>query len=75
MMIAISSTVKNAVQEHLKQLWDIIDAGEPIVKVILWLRKSGHKSMSDWCAIECADAIERNEREYMSTVGKETGPL
>lgn len=62
MLIAENSAVINCLQKHLNEMWKLVDEGEPKSKVLAWLRKGGHRSISDWAATEVADLIERDKR-------------
>lgn len=61
-IIATHPGVENATQDHLTKMWELIDSGEPKDKVVAWLRKYGHKSISDWMATEVASLIENGKR-------------
>jgi hypothetical protein len=62
MLIANHPGVQKATQGHLDELWKLVDGGEPKSKVIAWLRKGSHKSISDWMANEVAGLLENDKR-------------
>jgi hypothetical protein len=62
MLIAENETTIKALQNHLDEIWKLIDGGEPKKKVVAWLRKGSHRSISDWVATEVADLVERDRR-------------
>lgn len=63
MLIAESATVVKTVQVNLDMMWELVDNGEPKSRVVKWLRKGGHESISDWVAIEVAGLIEQDTRK------------
>lgn len=68
MLIAESEAVIKAVQGKLDEMWKIVDEGEPKDKVVGWLRKGGHSSISDWVATEVAGLIEQDKRNATAYV-------
>lgn len=62
MLIAENEATIRALQGNLDEMWKLIDGGEPKEKVVAWLRKGSHRSISDWAAEEVADLIEHDRR-------------
>lgn len=62
MLIAESETTIGALQDHLDVMRKLIDGSEPKEKVVGWLRKGSHRSISDWEAEEVAGLIEQDKR-------------
>jgi hypothetical protein len=62
MLVAENEAVIRSLQGHLDEMWALIDRGEEQRVVLGWLRKGGHKSISDWQSTEVADLIEAGRR-------------
>jgi hypothetical protein len=69
MLIAENETTIKALQGHLDEIWKLIDSGEPKDKVVGWLRKGNHRSISDWAATEVADLIDQDKRNASIQAG------
>lgn len=49
---------------YLRWCWRVIEEdGEPITKVLAWLREGGHHSIDDASALAVADLLEQGKRE------------